>query len=49
MIPTSILIATNGNSKESLFLTYINKREGKDANADLFKKFYKDLNKDKEP
>jgi integrase len=48
-IPTPILINITGHSKESLFLTYINKREDKDANADLFKKFYEELNKDKEP
>ena len=48
-IPTPILINITGHSKESLFLTYINKREDKDANADLFKKFYDELNKDKEP
>jgi integrase len=48
-IPTPILINITGHSKESLFLTYINKREDKDANADLFMQFYADLNKDKEP
>ena len=48
-IPTPILINVTGHSKESLFLTYINKREDKDSNADLFKKFYDDLNKDKTP
>lgn len=48
-VPTAILINITGHSKESLFLSYINKREDKDANADLFKKFLEDLNKDKEP
>jgi integrase len=48
-IPTAVLIELTGHSKESLFLTYINKREDKDANADLFMKFYEDLNKDKQP
>jgi integrase len=48
-IPTAVLIGITGHSKESLFLTYINKREDKDANADLFMKFYEDLNKDKKP
>lgn len=48
-IPTAVLIGITGHSKESLFLTYINKREDKDANADLFKKFYEDIDKDKEP
>lgn len=49
LIPTPILINITGHSKESLFLTYINKREDKDANADLFKKFFDEMNKDKEP
>ena len=48
-IPTAILINITGHSKESLFLSYINKREDKDANADLFMKFYEDLHKDKQP
>lgn len=48
-IPTAVLIGITGHSKESLFLTYINKREDKDANADLFIKFYEDLHKDKTP
>ncbi|EKT4548164.1 phage integrase SAM-like domain-containing protein [Flavobacterium psychrophilum] len=48
-IPTPILINITGHSKESLFLTYINKREDKDANADLFMQFYEDLNKEKTP
>ena len=45
--PTALLIAITGHSKESLFLTYINKPEDKDANADLFRKLYEGLNKDK--
>jgi integrase len=49
IMPTAVLIAMTGHSKESLFLAYINKREDKDANADLFMKFYEDLNKDKKP
>jgi integrase len=48
-IPTAILIGITGHSKESLFLTYINQREDKDSNADLFMKFYSDLHKDKQP
>jgi integrase len=48
-IPTPILINITGHSKESLFLSYINKREDKDANADLFMKFYEDIHKDKTP
>ena len=46
-IPTPVLINITGHSKESLFLTYINKREDKDSNADLFRKLYENLNKDK--
>jgi len=48
-IPTAVLIGITGHSKESLFLEYINKRADKDANADLFMKFYEQINKDKEP
>lgn len=48
-IPTPILMNITGHSKESTFLTYINKREDKDANADLFMQFYEKLNKDKTP
>lgn len=48
-IPTAVLINITGHSKESLFLTYINKREDKDSNADLFRHFYEDLHKDKKP
>ncbi len=46
-IPTGVLIGITGHSKESLFLEYINKREDKDANADLFMKFYEQINKNK--
>ena len=35
-----------GHSKESLFLSYINKREDKDDNANLFMKFYEGIQKD---
>ena len=48
-IPTAVLIGITGHSKESLFLTYINKPADKDDNADLFMKFYEDLNRDKKP
>ena len=49
IIPTPILIGITGHSKESLFLTYINKREDRDANADLFIKFYEQINSKAEP
>ncbi|WP_281634600.1 phage integrase SAM-like domain-containing protein [Flavobacterium luteolum] len=48
-IPTPILINITGHSKESLFLQYINQREDKDSNADLFRKFYEDMQMDKKP
>lgn len=44
LIPTPILMNITGHSKESLFLIYINKREDKDANADLFMKYIKEIN-----
>lgn len=48
-IPTPVLIAITGHSKESLFLEYINRREDKDLNADLFMQFYETLHQDKKP
>ncbi len=47
LIPTPILMNITGHSKESLFLIYINKREDKDANADLFMKYTEEINKNK--
>lgn len=47
-IPTPVLIGITGHSKEILFLQYINQREDKDANADLFMKFYETINKELE-
>jgi integrase len=49
IIPTAVLIGITGHSKESLFLTYINQREDKDANADLFMQFYEKMDKNKTP
>ena len=49
IMPTPILIEITGHSKESLFLEYINKSEDKDANADLFRQFYEQMNKDRKP
>lgn len=48
-IPTAVLIGITGHSKESLFLEYINQKEDKDTNADLFRHFHEIMNKDKEP
>jgi integrase len=48
-VPTAILMNLTGHSKESTFLTYINKREDKDANANLFLKYQELIDKDKEP
>ncbi|RKS12853.1 phage integrase SAM-like domain-containing protein [Flavobacterium sp. 120] len=45
---TSILIGITGHSKESLFLQYINEREDKDANANLFIKMWEIMNKETE-
>ena len=45
---TSILIGITGHSKESLFLQYINEREDKDANADLFIKMWEIMHKEAE-
>ncbi len=47
LIPTPILMNITGHSKESLFLIYINKREDKDANADLFMKYTEEINNKK--
>lgn len=38
-VPTPILINITGHSKESVFLYYINKKEDKDDNANLFLKY----------
>jgi len=46
-VPTAILIHYTGHSKESEFLKYIGKPQDKDENANLFMKFYKEINKDK--
>lgn len=48
-IPTPVLMGISGHSKESIFRVYINTPEDTDENADLFMKFYSDLNKDKKP
>ena len=48
-MPTAVLIGITKHSKESLFLEYINRREDKDLNADLFADFYEKMQKDKEP
>ena len=48
-VKTPLLIIITRHSKESLFLTYINKRGNKDTNADLFRKFYSERHQDKEP
>jgi hypothetical protein len=46
---TPILMAISGHQKESVFLKYIKEPEDKDANADLFRKLYEDLNRIKTP
>ena len=42
-IPTPVLMEITGHSKESLFLEYIGKPKDKDANANLFMKFHKNI------
>jgi hypothetical protein len=42
-MPTAILINITGHTRESLFLTYINKREDKDGNAAMFSTFYNNI------
>jgi len=46
---TPILMAISGHQKESVFLKYIKEDTDKDDNADLFRKFYAQLNEDKIP
>jgi len=48
-IPTPVLIGITGHSKESMFLEYINQREDKDLNADLFAEFWNTMQQEKEP
>lgn len=48
-MPTPVLIGITGHSKESMFLEYINQREDKDLNADLFAKFWETMQEEKEP
>ncbi len=48
-IPTPILMNITGHSKESTFLEYINQREDKDANADLFLEKLKSIKNTNEP
>lgn len=38
-VPTPVLMAITGHSKESVFLNYINRQEDKDENAKLFMKY----------
>lgn len=48
-IPTAVLIGITGHSTESMFLKYINQRDDKDANADLFMSFFEKMNQDNTP
>lgn len=48
-MPTAILINITGHSRESLFLDYINKKEDKDNNAEMFMMFWNEIAKTKEP
>ena len=44
---TPILMNTTGHSKESTFLAYINKRQDKDSNADLFMDLYERIHSER--
>jgi integrase len=46
-MPTPILMQITGHSKESLFLEYIGKPQDKDENANLFIKFYEQIQQEK--
>lgn len=47
--PTSVLMNTTGHSKESTFLAYINKRQDKDSNANLFMDLFEKLQYERIP
>jgi integrase len=48
-MPTPIIMKITKHYKESTFLDYINEREDKDLNADLFAEFYEKIHRDKKP
>lgn len=48
-MPTPIIMGITGHTQENIFLKYINQRQDKDANADLFMSFFEKLNSNNEP
>lgn len=48
-MPTPIIMGITGHTQENIFLKYINQRQDKDANADLFMSYYEKLNSNNEP
>ncbi len=49
LVHNQILMKSTGHSKEATFLTYINRREDKDSNADLFMDFYEKIHSQRVP
>ncbi|MDM1530947.1 site-specific integrase [Myroides odoratimimus] len=48
-MPTPIIMGITGHTQENIFLKYINQRQDKDANADLFMTFFEKMNSNVEP
>jgi len=48
-MPTPILMGITGHSKEGTFLIYINQKEDKDTNANLFRDFWEKMQPTNEP
>lgn len=49
LMPTPVLMEITGHSKESTFLVYINKKQDKDSNANLFREYWEKIHENKEP
>lgn len=49
IMPTPVIMGITGHSQENIFLKYINQRQDKDANADLFMSFFEKMNSNNEP
>lgn len=48
-MPTPIIMGITGHTQENIFLKYINQRQDKDANADLFMSFFEKITSNNEP
>lgn len=48
-MPTPVIMGITGHTQENIFLKYINQRQDKDANADLFMSFFEKMNSNNEP